>query len=55
MIKGMVKEHTLSLMDKSMLGNGRMGKGLVKEHLHGLMGISMKGIGKIIKETVMGY
>ena len=26
------KEHSLGLMEKSMLGNGRMGGSLVKEH-----------------------
>ena len=34
--KNMVKEHTLGLMETSMLGNGRMGKKMVKEHTHGL-------------------
>ena len=32
MVKGMVKELSLGLMGKSMLGNGRMGNIMVKEH-----------------------
>ena len=31
MVKGMVKELSLGLMGKSMLGNGRMGNIMVKE------------------------
>jgi len=33
----MVKEHTLGLMNRSMLGNSRRGKGMVKEHKLPLM------------------
>jgi len=36
----MVKEHTLSLMETSMRGNGRMGNKM-KEHTLGLMDTSM--------------
>jgi len=31
----MVIENSLGLMEKSMLGNGRMEKGMVKEHKRG--------------------
>ena len=31
MVKGMVKEHSLTLMEKSMLEVGRMEKRMVKE------------------------
>ena len=48
----MVKEHTLTMMEKSMLENGRMGKNMVKEHTLIIMGLSMWGDGKIIKNTV---
>jgi len=43
MVKGMVKEHSLSRMERSMLGNGRMGKRVVKEHELTLMEKSMLG------------
>jgi len=39
--KGMVKEQKLSLMEISMLENGRMGNKMVKEHSLGLMEESM--------------
>ena len=45
----MVKEHTLGLMETSMLGNSRMGKNMVKEHSLGLMEESMLG------NSRMGY
>ena len=32
MAKGMVKEHTLFLMEESMKEDGRMGKNMVKVH-----------------------
>ena len=32
MEREMVKEHTLTLMETSMKGNGRMGNIMVKEH-----------------------
>ena len=41
MVKGMVKELSLGLMEKSMLGNRRMGKLMVKEHTLRLMEVSM--------------
>ena len=41
MTKGMVKEHTLSLMEKSMWGNGMMTKGMVKEHTLTLVEVGM--------------
>ena len=41
MIKGMVKEHTLGLMEESMKGNSRLAKNMVKEHTLYLMGLSM--------------
>ena len=41
MVKVMVKELSLGLMEKSMLGNGRMGKLMVREHTLGLMEVSM--------------
>jgi len=41
MVKGMVKELSLGLMGKSMLGNGRMGNLMVKEHSLFLMYIIM--------------
>ena len=41
MVKVMVKELSLVLMEKSMLGNGRMGKLMVREHTLGLMEVSM--------------
>ena len=37
----MVKEHSLSLMEISMLGSPRMGNKMVKEHSLGLMEESM--------------
>ena len=37
----MVKEHQLTLMEKSILGNGKMGKNMVKEHSLHLMEQSM--------------
>ena len=43
----MVKEHTLGLMDTSMMGNGMMGRGVVKEHRLTLMEKSMRGVGKM--------
>ena len=33
----MVKEHILTLMERSMKGNGRMEKNMVKEHTLTLM------------------
>ena len=39
--KGMVKEHTFSMMGKSMKGNSRMGKEMVREHSLHLMERSM--------------
>ena len=39
----MVKEHTLGLMEESMLGNTRMGKLVVKEQKLGLMETCMLG------------
>ena len=36
----MVKERTLILPEKSMLGNSRMELGMVKVHTLGLMGIN---------------
>ena len=44
----MVKEHTLSLMVESMLGNGRMIKDMVKEQKLSLMGKSMLGNGGMV-------
>jgi len=41
MIKGMVKEHSLTKMEESMLENGRMGTKMVKEHTLTLMDKSM--------------
>ena len=35
--KGMVREHTFSMMGKSMLGNSRMGKEMVREDSLDLM------------------
>jgi len=32
MEEGMVKEHSLYLMEERMLGDGRMGKNMVMEH-----------------------
>ena len=32
MVNFMVKEHTLILMEESLLGNSRMGNHMVKEH-----------------------
>jgi len=37
----MVKEHTLGMMEESMLGNSRMGNIMVKEHTLTLMEESM--------------
>tara|TARA_B100001971_G_scaffold162936_1_gene153290 strand:- start:308 stop:433 length:126 start_codon:yes stop_codon:yes gene_type:complete len=37
----MVKEHSLYLLERGMLGNTGMGKGLVKEHSLYLMEKSM--------------
>jgi len=45
--KGLVKEHTLGLMEVSMLGNSGMGIGMVKEHLLHQMEISMKENGRM--------
>ncbi len=39
----MVKEHTLGMMEESMLGNSRMGNKMVKEHTLGMMEESMLG------------
>ena len=41
MVKKMVKEHSLGLMEKSMLGVGRMERNLVKEDSLTLMEESM--------------
>jgi len=41
----MVKEHTFTLMERSMKGIGRMGNIMVMEHILGLMEISMLGNG----------
>jgi HD superfamily phosphodiesterase len=38
---GMVKGHSLTLVDKSMLESGRMVKGMVKEHTLNLMDTSL--------------
>ena len=39
----MVMEHTLGMMEESMLGNGRMGNIMVKGHTFGLMEENMLG------------
>jgi hypothetical protein len=39
----MVKEHTLGMMEESMLGNSRMGNIMVKGHTFGLMEENMLG------------
>ena len=44
--KGMVKEHTFSMMVKSMKGNSRMEKEMVRENLLHLMERSMWGTTK---------
>jgi len=41
MVKEMVKEHSLFLMEVSMLGNSSMGNQMVKEHTLTLMEVSM--------------
>jgi len=50
--KGLVKEHTLGLMDKSMKVNSRTGNIMDKEKKHGLMEVSMKENGRMGKEMV---
>ncbi len=56
--KEMVKEHSLGLMDKSMLGNSRTVQDMVKEHSLGLMDKSMLGNSrtgkKLVKEHSLG-
>ena len=45
----MVREHTLGLMGKSMLGNTRMGNQMVKEHKLSLMDGNMWEVGRMEK------
>ena len=45
---GMVKEHSLPLMEVSMKVNGRMVKDMDKEHTLTQMEVSMKGNIKMI-------
>ena len=45
--KGLVKEHSITLMEVSMQGNSRMGKNMVKGHTFPMMEGSMKGNGKM--------
>jgi len=52
MVKGMVKELSLGLMGKSMLGNGRKDDHMVKELKHYLMEESMLGNTRMGKEMV---
>ena len=47
--KGLVKEHSITLMEVSMQGNSRMGKNMVKEHTYPIMEGSMKGNGRMGK------
>jgi len=46
----MVMGHILSQMERSMLGNSRMGKNMVKEHELSLMEESMWGNTRMIKD-----
>tara|TARA_B110000438_G_C15293841_1_gene428060 strand:- start:73 stop:495 length:423 start_codon:yes stop_codon:yes gene_type:complete len=47
------QEHTLGLMETSMLGNSRMGKNMVKEHSLGLMETSMLGNSRMGHKMVL--
>ena len=55
MVKGMVKEHTLSRMERSMLGNGRTDDHMVKELEHYLMEESMLGNTRMGKNGMGQY
>jgi hypothetical protein len=48
MEKGMVKEHTLGMMEESMWVNTRMGNIMVKEHTLGMMEESLLGNSRMV-------
>ena len=52
MEREMVKEHTLTLMETSMKGNGRMGNIMVMGHTLLKMEVLMSGNGRMINTTV---
>ena len=51
----MVKEHSLGLMEKSILGSSRMGNFMVKGHTLGLMDKSMKENLRMGKNGMVQY
>ena len=51
----MVKEHLLTQMEKSMLGNSRMERKMVKEHTLGMMEESMLGNTRMGNMMVKGH
>jgi hypothetical protein len=48
MVKKMVMEHTLSLMEIILRENGRKGNKM-RGHTLGLINTSMKGVGRVVK------